>query len=122
MQIAIDIDGTITRYPLIFNELICLFRAGAHCVVILTGAAVPNPASVDRAALHTGRLLQLSPLLQEPIPPIEICVGRDPTEVADLKARFCLDHSIDLLIDDSKIYCDWVRSISPRTAVLMVYP
>lgn len=116
--IAIDIDGTTTRYPQQMKRLLDAYPDS----VLLTGCSVHDPESADIGMLLAGRHAQLEPLIGTVERHIEICVGRNSAEVAEMKGRFCREHSVQLLIDDSPDYCDAVRRLSPATAVLRVWP
>lgn len=111
MKVAVDIDGTITRWPKACLAIMNAFP-GAW---ILTGYAGP-PLPYEE--LQRQRIEQLTPILGEVQQPIHICVASSIRGIAKLKGQFCRDRMIDLFIDDHELYCSEVRRISPRTAVL----
>lgn len=136
MLIAIDIDGTLTAWPLVFERFFWSLsdeHLGENLdIVLLTGHACPEPIAADRDALLQGRIGQLNsigtkaPLVNEVSGPIRsrnirVCVGKNSGEVALLKAEFCRDRAVDIFIDDSTSYCLAVRKLSPKTLVLQVH-
>ena len=109
MRVAVDIDGTITRWPVACKAILAVFADA----VILTGNLHNG---MTQAQLVAGRVEQLRPYIGEATNRIVVCVGSSVQEVGRIKGEFCRDNLIDLLIDDSDIYLDAVRRISPGTA------
>lgn len=121
VRLAVDIDGTLTRWPKICWELMWAFPD--H--VLLTGA---TPEFNQRAkteeeyvALRRKQLEKFGGILTWNAP-IKVCVGANSDEVAMKKAEYCRDHQVMLFIDDTERYCECVRSLSPGTMVLRVMP
>lgn len=116
LVIAIDIDGTTTRWP----EQMKVLAASPCAVVFLTGHSNVNPATADLIQLNKGRVAQLQELGLFNVP-IHVCVGRNSSEVAKQKGEYCRDNNVGLFIDDSLDYCEAVRRISPNTCILHVF-
>lgn len=115
--VAVDIDGTITRYPSVFKEILDAFPYA----VILTGCLSDDPSSTNHDHLVSGRVQQLTPLIGVPRHEIIVCVGRTVADVANGKGLVCKQRGVSLFIDDSKVYCEAVRKISPSTAIIQVF-
>lgn len=121
MKVAIDIDGTLDGHQARIGPLTCALVAAGHDVVLLTGTSMPHPHLARMEQLQVQRQQQVAPLgacFRE----IVICVGENSNQVASKKGAYCLHNGIDLLIDDSKNYCEAVRQLSPTTLVLHVHP
>lgn len=117
MFAAIDIDGTTTRYPYAMRRIVEMCQPS----VFLTGHSSVDPSTADMEDLIDGRRKQLAALgITQPCT-IIVCVGRDSSEVAEQKGAFCRDNNVTLFIDDSLNYCEAVRRLSPKTAILHVY-
>lgn len=117
LRVAVDIDGTITKFPEVFRRLLGRFPDA----IILTGGIDPNPERVDQDVLIAGRIAQLTPIIGPPSNEIVVCVGKTVPQVANMKAAVCLQRTIDIFIDDSTVYCKAVARMSPTTAVLQVF-
>jgi hypothetical protein len=118
MKIAIDIDGTITRYPELFRDMLNRYPEA----VILTGYAGQDWRGRKQDVLVQQRQAQLLPILGVVSHRIVVCTGATVADVAKAKGEFCRDNAITAIIDDSGVYCRAVRAISPTTAVLQVVP
>jgi len=111
MKVAVDIDGTITKWPAACLAIMTAFPDS----VILTGYSGRQPVAYEK--LLQERIAQLTPIIGVPQRLIHICVGRSISHIAELKGQYCRDNHIDLLIDDHDEYCAAVRKLSPKTAV-----
>lgn len=120
MNVAIDIDGTASAYPVQIAALSAALKSAGHSVVLLTGHSHEQPDLADRLSLLAGRRAQVAPWGLS-FDDIFVCVGRNSTEVADLKASYCRSHNVALFIDDSRNYCCAVKRFSPSTLVLEVF-
>ena len=109
MRIAVDIDGTITRWPNQCRVILDTFPDA----MILTGN-ITNGMTQEQ--LVEGRRAQLLPFIGEKTRTIVVCTGTTVAGVAHAKGEYCRDNQIDLLIDDSDIYLDAVARLSPKTA------
>ena len=109
MRVAVDIDGTITRWP---GQCKAILNAFSDAV-ILTGN-IHN--GMTQAQLVAGRIEQLRPYIGDVTNKIIVCVGSSVQEVGRFKGEYCRDNLVDILIDDSDVYLDAVRRISPGTA------
>lgn len=121
MNVAIDIDGTLSVWFSVLGPLSKALTVAGHTVVLLTGHSCPDPENADRDNLLHGRRTQVEPFCAS-FQEIIVCVGRNSTEVAQQKAEYCRNQQIDLFIDDSLNYCAGVRQRSPGTLVLHVQP
>lgn len=123
MKIAIDIDGTLSRYPERLSSLAKSIVSMGGYACLLTGHSRPDPSTANSEELQAGRKAQIESLgIGDLDAPIHICVGRNSREVAHQKGEFCRDNQIDIFIDDSKDYCEAVRRLSPNTTILWVWP
>lgn len=109
MKVAVDIDGTITRWPAACKAVLDAFPDA----VILTGN-IENGATQEQFV--TARREQLRQYIGETDRDIVVCVGCSVPDVARLKGEYCRDNSIGMLLDDSDIYLDAVAKISPATS------
>lgn len=49
---------------------------------------------------------------------LHVVQGETNEARAYAKAVYCRDHQIDLFIDNNRVYCDHVKTMSPHTTVL----
>jgi len=119
MKAAIDIDGTLAKWPMILGALSRALKKDGWSVVLLTGALHPDPEKADRAGMLRGRQRQVEPF-GAAFDEIVVCAGRTTLQVAWQKAEYCRQHGIDLCIDDSREYTNEIRHLSPKTLALEV--
>lgn len=95
MQIAVDIDGTVDAAPHQFERLLSALRAAGHYVIMLSGSG-NHPPSGNSYKTKCNYLSGLG--LAECWDELVIVTG----DVAQLKAQWCQDNNIHVLIDNSK--------------------
>jgi len=114
MEIAFDVDDTITKNPSLFREFMLSLRTMGAIVYILTG----NDGSMPRSK----RLKQLKKIgIVNCYDELLIAEGRNVAEVAREKAEICSERQIDIFIDDTELYCQAVREQNPNTIILKVF-
>ena len=118
MKYAIDIDGTLSKRPDVFFDLIN--SLGPDKCVFLTGSTDIN---VPMEQHQSGRRRQVEGLIGSRLfVEIHICVEETHENVSIAKGNYCRDNGIDVLFDDCERYCNDVSRISPKTLVLQVKP
>jgi hypothetical protein len=110
MTIAFDLDGTISRAPVLFDLLRMNFQRGGDKVIVLTAAA-GELAPVDRPAEVYRRLNAMG---FQVVPEWIVCC--ESWE----KGRLCRELGVHLLVDDSDDVIARVRTESPSTLVFKV--
>ena len=116
MNIAIDIDGTITKNPKLFLELMLKWKFGGNEVVLLTGNG-------DGTMTRIVRLVKLKELGIPTYAYTELVIARDVQNlgeegVAKEKARLLIILSTDIFIDDN---LDNIREAKKRNPKLLVF-
>ena len=98
MKIAADIDGTIDANPDEMRSVLSALMQAGHYVVILTGTSEP-PATKDdwdnKAAYL--RSVGCGACYDE-----LVVVAHKKGELGDVKAQWCVDNGVDVLIDNDK--------------------
>lgn len=130
MRAAFDVDGTITRHPEVMSRVMHGLRKTRARVFILTGCDMVDGPFEDLNEIRQEHLIKLrvAQLKTFGVTDIShyhrilIACGQRKSDVAMEKARYCREMNIDVLFDNDKSYCDMVRTISPKTTVLHVYP
>lgn len=113
LNIAIDIDGTITVHPDQFKELMLRWFWGD--VIILTGGL----ADVEGADLDARQVSREAQLAEYGIfrgrhyREIFICVAPNTDRVAEMKAEVCAEHNVEIFFDDTDKYCTEVKKVVP---------
>jgi hypothetical protein len=114
MNVAVDVDGTITAAPLAFAALMKALMETGHGVYVLTGAIDPNsPGAKTEMRMEQLAIVGLNRGTH--YTDIRVFVDRDVNKIAYLKADFCRDHDIEIFFDDSKMYQEAVMIRSPKT-------
>lgn len=117
MLVAVDIDGTLSKYPTTLGNLIRSLHNNYHCVILLTGAIT------DKEEITTNpesRCNQVRELIGENNHTIIQCQATTHERVAQMKAGYCRTKEVDMLIDDDPLYCETCKRASPNTLVLKV--
>ena len=114
MNVAIDIDGTITADPLAFAGLMKSLIDGGHGVHVLTGAIDPNSPGA-KPEMRMEQLAMLGIKKDVHYTSLQVYVDRDVNKISYLKADFCRDNNCAMFIDDSKMYHEAVMIRSPKT-------
>jgi hypothetical protein len=101
MNIGIDIDGTLTRYPLFFRELGLSWRASGHKVYVITGLG--HASAVERLSqyaddwydelIDTSQYNAFERSLIGKVAHNEIIVGH-------FKQRICREKGVVVMFDD----------------------
>ena len=118
MHIAIDIDGTLTRYPTQLGALMASLIA-ENQITILTGTLDNTCDSMF--AMRRAQLGNLG-IGQSLYTKLFICYGRSTDEVAARKAEFCRDNQVHMVFEDTRKYLEAIQKISPATACWLVFP
>jgi hypothetical protein len=105
MNIGIDIDNTINRFPAIFKELMSEWILSGFKIFIITGNK--NNDMPKRARLKQLKLLGITPQYYT-----ELCIasGYSNNLVAYKKGIIAYQKKLDIFIDDKKENCIHVRS------------
>ena len=116
INIAIDVDGSIDAFPILFQHLIAGWTAAADHVYIITGVSSETPTDADHAA-KVGYLTAMG------IPPEQyyqlVVLGHKPNEdVAQAKAAYIAANNIKLLIDNS---VENAKAAKSECAVLLLW-
>ena len=121
MRVAIDIDGTISRYPELFRKMTELWVSKGWFVAVLTGAG--NISHEERETqLETYGMKQHRHYHDLAIADNGHLAGAEYVNMAiEYKVDYCRDEFIDLFIDDSPTFCREVATRAPGCMVLKVY-
>jgi len=112
--IAVDIDGTATAAPEVFQVLLKSLMDAGHEVYMLTGALTSD----SPGGTISSRIEQLITCgLHRGIHfvDVHIFIDKDVRIIARMKADFCQRHGAILFIDDSDLYQETVMVHSPNT-------
>jgi hypothetical protein len=114
MKIAIDIDGTIGRYPERFAGMMTAFKKQGHQVIVLTGAGThaERTASLSKRGINQGTEYD----------GLNIVTGSNLNELAAGKAGFLHGWAADVFVDDCELYCEYARRLCPGLMILRVFP
>jgi hypothetical protein len=111
MRIAIDIDGTITELPEFFRKIAPV----SDYVLVLTGTLNKRDIQFRIDQLNNLKFFQYKQydnLIE--------CAGDNVRMVAKMKGEMCLEHQIDILFEDTEMYCKEVMKISPNTKCFLL--
>lgn len=113
-HIAIDIDGTITKHPKEFLELMLALKPN-HRVTVLTG-------SIGQG-IESQRVQQLKSLgiSENAYTSLVIAVDASTQGVADKKGQFCRDQKVDMIFEDTPMYLEAIKRISPSTCCFLIF-
>ncbi len=106
MIACIDIDGTIDKFP----ELYDLLRK-EYTIVFLT----------TKRASQSERAKQLKGLGILRGYTIHIVDGSSPDWIGYNKAMYCKDNNVDLVIENSQLNASYIREYSQKTKILLLY-
>src|SRR4029077_15824406 len=116
MIYCFDIDGTLSERPMIFATVMeALLKAG-HQVYPLTAAMSSWGPDIEAR-----RLAQLSKLGFEKgihFTDVVVCVAGTLESCGNLKGQFCKDMNVSLMVEDTSIYADAIKRLSPATLCL----
>jgi len=112
MLIAFDLDGTISRAPVLFDLLRMNFQRGGDRVIVLTAAAGELPPEKRPAEVYR----RLNGMGFSALPEWIVCCESHE------KGRRCRELGVHILIDDSDDVIQRVRQESPGTLVFKVCP
>ena len=99
MRVAVDIDGTLNAAPAQFVNLLSAIKAAGYHVSILTGAS-DNPVTQQTFDDKAGFLCNLG--LSECYDDMTVISTAIKGGLANAKANWCRDNSVDILADNSK--------------------
>ena len=93
--VMVDIDGTVSDYPHLLCEVLCSMKAAGDVYVAIVSGASPNSPSggtwADKAAYLNAQ--DFTKCWDE----LVVVSG----DVPALKAKWCMDHSVSMAIDNS---------------------
>ena len=102
LRIAFDFDGTITRYPHLFKEMIESYVSQDHKVFIVTGTKDER--------------IVIDKLREWGFPSIGILVLPEHKEYSDVpkfKREFCIINKIDLMYENNEFTAELIREVCP---------
>ena len=118
MKIAIDVDGTIDSTPRQLQSIMSALKAAGHTVVVLTGTQEeggPTPADFEEKANYLNSLGCGSACYDQ----LEVLDGSDKEKLPELKADWCKDNHVDVLVDNDK---DNAKAASAAGVELVLVP
>ena len=98
MKVAVDLDNTIDAEPPRLQSLLSALRAAGHVVVVVTGTA-QDVASQNE---WNAKADYLSKLGCGACYDTLVVIASPDGSSADLKAKWCDENGVDILIDNSK--------------------
>ena len=98
MRIAVDIDGTIDANPDEMRSIMGSLMAAGHHVIVLTGTSDRVATQVD----WDDKFDYLRSLGCGAVWDQLVVVPHGKGEVADVKAQWCKDNGVDVMIDNDK--------------------
>jgi len=115
-----DIDGTISARPKIFKEIMLGLKKLGHTVYPLTGMVLPASSVMDDLleTMRHGQLEALGLKKGEDYDDVVIVLGKNLDDCGQLKGKFCKEHRVDFMVDDTQLYVDGINEQSPDTLVL----
>ena len=116
INIALDIDGTIDAFPVIFQHMIAGWKAAADHVYILTGITAPTATDEDYA--NKAAYLTSMGITPDAYYQLYIVPHTKDMDHAQAKAQFIQDNHIDLLIDNN---VDNIKAAKPYCLALCVW-
>jgi hypothetical protein len=112
-KIAFDLDETLDHGTALARLCNAVNRSCSEVEVIVLSARMMNEATVREKFSKVERLgIAIHPKQ------LHVVHGETNEARAYAKAIFCRDNQIDLFIDNNRVYCDHVRTMSPNTTVL----
>jgi hypothetical protein len=108
-NIAIDIDGTIDAFSILFQHLIAGWTAAADHVYIVTGVSASEVTDADHSA-KVGYLTSLG-ISPESYYQLVVVPTKDGEDHAQAKADYIAANHIDLLIDNNVDNCKAAKSV-----------
>jgi len=119
MTYSFDIDGTLTADPLRLGEMMKALRGAGHTVIVMTGCVGAAPCTAE---YRRDQLLSLSPpmLHTEQYDHLDLVGGATTDDVGRGKGRLCKDLSVDIMIEDTAPWCQFIRAASPKTTCLLM--
>jgi uncharacterized HAD superfamily protein len=116
MNIAIDIDGTLTRDTEKLKKLMeTLVKDENNKVILLTGCINDSPTEAERIA----QLAELG-IKSDHYTALERCIGTTHEDVAMKKATYCKENNVDLIFEDDDLYIFLINQISPKTSTWLI--
>lgn len=115
MKIAVDLDNCIDAAPKQFQSMLSAFMAAGHDVTILTGCA-NDPMTPDD---WTEKANYLNSIGCGTCWDDMVILSHANGDLPNLKAKWCDDNSVDLLIDNSK---DNARAATSAGIPLVLVP
>ena len=108
-NLAIDIDGTIDAFPILFQHLIAGWTAAADHVYIITGIGSDTVSDEDHAAkVQYLTSLGISPESYYQLVVVPTKPGEDH---AQAKANYIAQNNIKLLIDNNVDNCKAAKAV-----------
>lgn len=98
MKIAVDIDGTIDSNPDEMRSIMGSLMQAGHTVVVVTGTSDP----VATQARWEDKVAYLRSMGCGAVWDQLVVLAHDKGELADVKAQWCSDNGVDVMIDNDK--------------------
>ena len=98
MKIAVDVDGTIDANPDEMRSIMGSLMQAGHTVVVLTGTATTTATKKD----WDQKVAYLRSVGCGAVWDQLVVLAHDKGELADVKAAWCADNGVDVLIDNNK--------------------
>jgi hypothetical protein len=112
-RVAFDLDETLDFGTSLARLCNALHRSCMEIEVIILSARTATDPTVKEKWNKVERLgIVIDPKN------LHVVQGETNEARAYAKAVFCRDQKIDLFIDNNRVYCDHVKTMSPHTTVL----
>jgi hypothetical protein len=98
MHIAVDLDGTIDAASALFQNLFSTLKAAGHTVTVLTGSSTIDSVSIAGKQNYLNQLGMGDSYSQLVLIPSD----DDMDKLSQLKALWCSENGVDILIDNRK--------------------
>ena len=118
MIIAFDLDGTISAHPLACAAMSHALRAAGWKSVVLTGAI--HGSIQSNPQWRANQLHDLNWHVGVDFDELLIAVSGSVEGVAEEKGIYLRDNSVQIFLDDTLMYCETVKRLSPGTMTLRV--
>ena len=102
LRIAFDFDGTVTRYPHLFKEMVESYVYQHHNVFIVTGT---KDESLVRRKLNEWGFPQMGILV--------LPEDKEYSDVPKFKKNFCTREKIDLMYENNQYTAEIIREVCP---------
>lgn len=112
MNIAVDIDGTITESPGFFKEFMLAMREKGHSIHIITGTTNIKKTPEECQEHRKAQLKKYDIKEKEDYDYLVICRSPMVEGVAAAKADYCKNKNIDIIFEDSDLFIEAINKYS----------